>query len=193
MDMSKAAKRFYIIMSVLALTNVILAPMHSMGGGMLTDSAEYNFVRIIGDVFMVKGTLSLWVVHMTLGVFIPSVIMLASAFTRMRFIFALANTLGILVWFINFFRYLPVQGIPEIFDVFSTDIAIGSWAALLIFLITALVLICTKKKKGRAADHVPAPVSMPPQENLLEDRFCPHCGKPRRNNMSYCPRCGRRL
>lgn len=188
--MSKAVKRFFIITSLLALANVILAPMHSEGGGMLTDSAEYCFVRTVGDILMEQSALSLWVVQMTLGVFIPSVVMLASAITRMRSIFFFADTAGIAIWFVNFFRYLKVQSIPEIFDVFTTDVAIGSWLALFIFLINALVLICSKKSRVREKSE---PVTDQREPELREERFCPRCGKPRRSNIFYCPRCGCKL
>ena len=143
---------------------------------MLVWKAEYNFVRIIGDLLMEDGTLSLWVVHMTLGVFIPAVVMLATSFTRMRWLYSLFNTLGILVWFFNFFRYALQKGILPLFDIHTTDISIGSWLAIFFFLISALVLLCTKKKKDTAEEKY--------------DGRCPECGIKLRGNLNYCPRCG---
>ncbi len=161
------------------LCNAVFLPMHCEGGGMLIWRSEYNFARIIGDILMVEGTLDLWVVHMTLGVFLPAVVMLATAFTRMRRIYALFNILGILVWFFNFFRYALDKGLLSLFDVEHTDISIGAWVALLLFLISALVLLFTKP--SRAVEEADSPA------------YCPHCGIRLRGNIHHCPRCGNGL
>lgn len=174
--MTKGSRIFFVIISALILSSVLFLPMYSQGQGMLVWHSEYNFARIIGDILMEEGTLSLWVVHMTLGVFVPAVVMLACAFTRMRWLYSLFNTLGILVWFFNFFRYAFEKGITPLFDVHTTDISIGSWLAIFFFLISALVLLCTKKKKDTA-----------------DDGRCPECGIRLRRNSNYCPRCGKNL
>lgn len=145
--MSKKLKLFFVISSILSIANVIFLPVHQKGGGILTENAEYNFVRVIGDAFMEEGALSLWVVQMTLCIFVPSVIMLACGITRMRFLYTVANTAGLLLWFFNISRYALENGVINLFEVEKTDISIGSWVAALIFLINALVLLCTKKKK----------------------------------------------
>lgn len=174
--MTKGLRIFLITISVFILSTVLFLPMHSQGQGVLIRSSRYNFARIIGDILMEEGTLSLWVTHMTLGVFVPAVVMLASAFTRMRWLYSLFNTFGILIWFFNFFRYVLKSGIIPLLDIHTTDIAIGSWLALFFLLISALVLLCTKKKKDTA-----------------DDGRCPECGIRLRRNSNYCPRCGKNL
>ena len=174
--MTKGSRVFFIIISALILSSVLFLPMHSEGSGMLVWKAEYNFARIVGDILMEEGTLSLWVVHMTLGVFVPAVVMLATAFTRMRWLYSLANTLGILAWFFNFFRYAFDKGFLYLIDTDTTDISIGSWLAVFFLLISALVLLCSKKKKDTTADG-----------------RCPACGIRLRRNSNYCPRCGKNL
>lgn len=176
--MTKRARVFFVTVSVLILSSVIFLPMFAEGQGMLVWRSEYNFARIVGDILMVEGTLSLWVVHMTFGVFLPAVVMLATAFTRMRWLYSLANISGILIWFFNFFRYALKKGIMPLFDIHTTDISIGSWLAILFFLISALVLLCTKKKKNDTAP---------------EDGRCPECGIRLRKNNNFCPRCGKNL
>ncbi len=176
--MTKASRIFFIIISALILSSVLFLPMHSEGEGMLVFKAEYNFARIVGDLLMEEGTLSLWVVHMTIGVFLPAVVMLATALTRMRWLYSLSNTLGIAVWFLNFFRYALKKGILPLFDIHTTDISIGSWLSVLFFLISALVLLCTKKKK---------------KDTVSDDGRCPECGIRLRKNNNFCPRCGKNL
>ncbi len=176
--MTKASRIFFIIISLLLLATVLFLPMLDEGGGILTKEAEYNFARVIGDLLMEEGTLSLWAVHMTLGVFLPAVVMLATAFTRMRWLYSLSNTLGILVWFFNFFRYALKESIMPLFDIHTTDISIGSWLAVFFFLISALVLLCTKKRKDT---------------DVIDHGRCPECGIKLRRNTNYCPRCGRKL
>ncbi len=175
--MTKASRIFFIIISVLILSSVLFLPMYSQGGGILVWRSEYNFARVIGDLLMEEGTLSLWVVHMTLGVFLPAVVMLACAFTRMRWLYSLFNTLGILIWFFNFSRYAFQKGLVALFDIYTTDISIGSWLAIFFFLISALVLLCTKKRKNTDRD----------------DGRCPECGIKLRRNTNYCPRCGKNI
>ncbi len=179
--MSRSTRIFFIIISLLALLNVIFAPMYDVGGGMLTDDSDYNFARVIGDAIMTEGGLGHWALHMTMGVFIPAVIMLACAITRMRWVYGFANTLGVFVWLFNFFRYAIDHGFVGMFDVETTDISIGSWIAIMLFLISELVLLCTKKKKDE------------PQRAVNEKQFCPYCGIMLRGNTSYCRRCGKKL
>ncbi len=176
--MTKGSRIFFIIISVLILSSVLFLPMYSEGGGILIWKAEYNFARVIGDLLMEEGTLSLWVVHMTLGVFLPAVVMLACAFTRMRWLYSFANTLGILGWFFNFFRYAFKKGFLYLIDKDMTDISIGSWLAIFFFLISALVLLCATKRKDTES---------------VDDGKCPECGIKLRRNSNYCPRCGKRL
>ena len=175
--MTKGLRNFFIIISALILCSVLFLPMMAEGQGVLVWKAEYNFARVIGDLVMEPGTFSLWVVHMTLGVFLPSVVMLACAFTRMRLIYSLSNTLGILIWFFNFFRYAFQYGLIALLDIDTTDISIGSWLAIFFFLISALVLLCTKGKKDIEPDK----------------GRCPACGIRLRGNVNYCPRCGKKL
>ncbi|MBQ4561950.1 MAG: hypothetical protein IJA55_06480 [Clostridia bacterium] len=178
--MSKGSKVFFTVISLLLLASVLFLPIYDKGGGILSEGAEYNFVRVIGDSLMVEGTLSMWVVHMTLGVFLPAVIMLASAFTGIRWIYSIANTLGIFIWLFNFFRYAFKNGFTMLIDINKTDISIGSWLAGLFLLISALVLLCTKKSKKTEPEEKDA------------DR-CPYCGIKLRGNISRCPRCQKRL
>lgn len=179
--MSKGNKIFFTIISLLLLAAVLLLPMYNKGGGILSEGAEYNFVRVIGDALMVEGTLSLWVVHMTVGVFLPSVVMLASAVTGIRWIYSVANTFGIFIWLFNFFRYAVKNGFAVLFDINKTDISIGSWLTIFLFLVSALVLLCTKKEKKENI-----------QEKAVTDR-CPYCGIKLRGNISRCPRCSKKL
>lgn len=164
------------------LCNLLFLPMYCEGGGILVWKAEYNFVRIIGDLLMAESTLSLWVTHMTIGVFIPSVIMLATSLTRMRWLYSLSNVIGILVWFFNFFRYAFRNGLVGMFDINRTDISIGSWLALLLFLISALVLLFTKPRAEQTADT-----------DRETNRRCPYCGIRLRGNIRRCPRCNNTL
>ena len=178
--MSKTVRIILIILSVLSLANVLLAPMYDEGGGMLPSDTEYNFIKVIGVLFLEEGSLGLWVVHMTVGVFIPAVVMLASSITKIRWLFSIADTAGILVWAYNFFSYAAKHSFTEMLNIDKTDISIGSWIAILLFLISALVLLCSKKKK---MEDKPEP----------KDGVCPHCGIELRNNSAICPRCGKSL
>ncbi len=180
--MSRNVRRFFIIISVLSLLNVIFLPIYSEGGPMISKASEYSFVRIVGDLFMEEGTLTLWVTQMTLCIFVPSVVMLASAFTRMRLLYVLSDLCGIVLWVFNFVRYGIENGFKIIFDINKTDISIGAWVAMLLFLINSLVILCTGKKKKEE-----------PEEADEEDLFCPHCGRALRGNTSFCPRCGKRI
>ena len=181
--MTKGSKIFFTIISLLLLASVFFLPVFDEGGGILTSKAKYNFARVIGDCLMKEGTLSLWVTHMTLGIFIPSVTMLACALTRLRVVYVLSNIAGIAVWFVNVFRLGLKNGFLALFDVHSTDVSIGSWIALLLFLISALGIIATKKKQRE------------PEEEIYEitDGRCPQCGIRLRGNLNHCPRCNIKL
>lgn len=181
--MSRNIRRFYIIISVLSLLNVIFLPIYTEGGPMISKTSEYSFVRIIGDLFMEEGTLSLWVTQMTLCIFVPSVIMLATAFTRMRSLYILCDLCGVGLWIFNFARYGIENGFKTLFDVNKTDISIGAWVAILLLLINSLVILCAGKNKKEE----------PEDEEKEEDEFCPHCGRALRGNTSFCPRCGKKL
>ena len=152
---------FFIIISILMLCNAAFLPMYCEGGGMLVFRSEYSFAHVIGDLIMVEGSYKLWVVHMTLGVFLPAVVMLATALTRMRRIYSLFNIFGILIWFFNIFRYAFEKGFTSLIEVDSTDVSIGAWVAVLLFLISALVLLFTK------------PVKADEKHPVAE--YCPYC------------------
>ncbi|MBR6513667.1 MAG: hypothetical protein IKT46_02415 [Clostridia bacterium] len=178
--MTKATKRIFTVLSILLLISALFLPIYSDGGGIFTLSAKYNFARIVGDCIVKEGTLKLWVVHMTAGIFVPAAAMLACSLTGMRFYYAVFNTLGLLVWFFNFFRLAIDKGFMHLIDGEKTDIALGAWLAILFFLISSLILLSTKRKTDK-------------EEKPRTDGRCPHCGIRLRGNIDRCPRCNTKL
>ena len=135
-----------IVFSVLSLLNVMFVPFFDVWGGLFPSDVDNNFFDVFEGVLTTADAWEYWVVHMTMSVFVPTVVMFFAALLNKRKLFLVSNAVGIILWFIQIIGYgLEDDGFSSMFDFDDSSIAIGIWIAIIIFFVSFLIV---KKNKG---------------------------------------------
>lgn len=83
-----------LIISILALLNVVFVPIFDVWGGLFPGDPDDNFFDAIGYAF--EGEFDMWVVIFTLTIFIPSLFMFIFSFTSKNKLFRISSIVGII-------------------------------------------------------------------------------------------------
>lgn len=131
-----------MVVSFLAVLNVVFFPIYDVWGGLFPSDPDYNF----WDVVSGRCEPDQWVFALTLVIAIPSAIMLIFSLAKKQVlakIFAWAGVAGqgfLIVEFINQFDF------SELFDFEDGNLCFGFWIALILFVV--MVFIPTKRKRS---------------------------------------------
>lgn len=174
-----------IIISVIAILNVLFMPIYDVWGGLFPGVPDDNFIDVIEYVF--EGEFDYWVVIFTMSIFVPSVLMLIASFSKENKLYSIFAGLGIGLVLLNLIRYLTQQELYDVFDFADCNISIGLWTALIIF-IAALILCAKPEKKKydyvRQTEPNPGPAAAP------QKHYCRNCGTELGVNIAFCGICG---
>lgn len=194
-------RRNKIILSVIALLNVLFVPIYDVWGGLFPSNPDNNFFDVLEYVF--EGEFSYWIVLFTIWIFIPVIAMLITSFTDGVIGFKLSSGFGAVVLIVNMLRYVDQNGMDELFDFDDGSVAIGTWIALVVFILS--LIIVKKAKKGQFAPNKQIiseinRTNSPAQEETSQDnqfvknkKFCPNCGTELDANAVFCGKCGFKL
>ena len=135
-----------IVISVLALLNVLFVPIYDVWGGLFPKHPEKNFLDAIDYLF--KGEFDLWLVQFTFVLFIPTVFMLIFSLLGKKRAAKISAGIGIalIVWeSINFFSPGNGNELTDVFDFDESNISIGFWIGIALFI--AMIVIKTDSQK----------------------------------------------
>lgn len=215
--MKNSARTVLILLSVIAVLNVMLVPVFDVWGGLYPDDVEDTFFDVME---MIKGDSDCWdhwVVILTMIIFIPSLLMLIMSLIGSRPLFIIANAAGIFFWFKEIRDYCDQYGTEVLFDFEDGSVCIGTWIAIALFIISFLVVLGAKKRDNESEyvmEEVNSPareavvcVSPQPEEsaylsakaNMMSEftetvrNYCPECGEPAEEGNVFCGKCGHKL
>ena len=145
--MNQTAKFFLITLSMLALFNVMFVPIFDVWGGLFPKDTTHTFFDVMEIVFIDVDTdaWSLWVVQLTMSIFIPSILMLFASLIESKVLFITFNVVGIFLLSEKIYKF--IQQHSDLNNLFSDDccLSIGTWIGLAIFLVSFLVALGSKK------------------------------------------------
>lgn len=190
--MSKSTRPILIMLSVFALLNVVFVPIFDVWGGLFPSDVDRNFFEVIEIVFEDADDWSLWVVQLTMSIFIPSVFMFIMSLVGKRGLFITANVVGIILWFKQIIAYgMEDDGFEDLFDFEDGSISIGTWIAIAIFIISFFVALNAKKKADIDTFTNRTVITKSDNTTTLSNVIlCNSCGKANDVNVQYCADCG---
>lgn len=200
--MSSSGKSFLIVFSLLALLNVIFVPIHDVWGGLFPDNVNYNFADVMELVS--EGETDMWVVQLTLSIFVPTLFMFLVSFSGHRGLFLTTTIIGMLVWFKQIVDYCNQFDIETLMDFEDGNVSIGTWLAFGLYLVCFFGALGSKKQAVTQTEPDPSlPPSAPSQPPYTppasddvgpaSDGNCPNCGEKAEDNAAFCGRCGHKL
>ncbi len=138
--MRKKNRIGYILISVLALVNVISVPFYEVWGGLVPRNPKNDFVSVMKLFLEDPASIELWAVKFTICVFVPSLIMFIFALFGNRILFVTADILGIIFWSAALYDYTANHfNDNNLFNINNTSISIGYWVAIIIYILALIV------------------------------------------------------
>ena len=129
-----------IIVSLLAILNVIFSPIYDVWGGLFPSNPDSRF----WDVVSGQCEPDEWVFILTLVIAIPSVIMLFFALAGKQAPAKAFGWIGVIGLGYMTFDFINQFDFSDLFDFDDGNLCFGFWIAALLFII--MILIPTKKK-----------------------------------------------
>lgn len=129
-----------IVVSVLAILNVMFVPIFDVWGGLFPSDPDSNF----WDVISGNCESNEWVFVFTLTILIPSVLMLLFSILKAKVLARIAGFGGVICLIALLVRFVSEYEVSYLFDFDDGNLCIGLWIGLLLFIVMAC--IPTKKK-----------------------------------------------
>lgn len=148
-----------IILSVFAMINVLFVPMYDVWGGLYGSGDVDNFIDVID--YISRGKNSLWVVQITMHIFVPTAFMLFFSFVYVKGLFISSTIVGIIAWFRIILDYVNQYGEKELFKTSYGNVCIGTWVAIAFFVVNLILGLCDlgrKKQPVTATNTVNQPI-----------------------------------
>jgi len=131
-------------------------PIWESSGGLFPEDDDTNFFDIMSMVLDGTAKYNKWDILLTLSFFVPSLLLLITAFIGKKWPFLLASVLAIIIWLVRMIGYFNQysesrQGYDALsyrLDLHSGDIAIGTWLTILFFAVALIAAILSKNKRS---------------------------------------------
>lgn len=130
-----------IVVSVLAILNVMFVPIFDVWGGLFPSNPDSNF----WDVISGNCESDEWVFIFTLAILIPSGLMLLCSILKAKVLARIAGFWGLICLIALLVRFVSEYEFSYLFDFDDGNLCIGLWIGLLLFVVMAC--IPTKKKQ----------------------------------------------
>lgn len=199
--MSKTTKQpALIVLSVVALLNVIVVPVFDVWGGLFAKNAtKFTFFHVIESITEDPNNWNLWVVQITLSIFLPSLFMLIFSLVGARKLFITSTIVGIVLWFRIIIQFISQKGASYVFDFDDCSISIGTWVAIILFVISLIISLVSKGKTNSnfvsyMTNNSGGFTSINHStQSVIPKKFCPKCEAEIQSNFSFCEQCGCKL
>lgn len=197
----------FLIPSILALLNVLFIPTFDVWGGLFPLHPEDNIFDTLGMIFEDSDAFNNWSVIIVLSILIPSIVMLIGAILDNKLIFMISSLAGILLFFKFLIQYVRQYELSELFDFDDGSIAIGTWIAIILFVIAFIIAITSGNKQQQVSTTPIYQNSVSPartnyksqkiqtdnslnQVSITYGSFCPNCGAKQDKQSKFCGKCG---
>ncbi len=197
--MNKSVRLVLITLSVFALLNAMFVPIFDVWGGLFPSDVDDKFFEVIEMIFKDGGDAwDYWVVQFTITIFVPSLMMFVASLSGRKRFFVTVNIIGILLWIMQIIHYVIDNGLEDDpFDFEDGNVSIGTWIAIVIFVISLIIALSSRKSIPNIA-HQPQTYQPPletSQHPMLEQdkvKVCPKCGS-KMDGGAFCTNCGTKL
>lgn len=136
----RSARIPQIVVSVLAVLNVMFVPIFDVWGGLFPSNPD----SIFWDVISGNCESNEWVFIFTLTILIPSGLMLLFSILKAKVLARIAGFGGVICLIALLVRFVSEYEFSYLFDFDDGNLCIGLWIGLLLFI--AMACIPTKKK-----------------------------------------------
>lgn len=140
-----------VIVSLLALLNVMFVPLYDVWGGLFPGDVDETF----WDVITGQCETNAWVFVFTIAVFVPTAFMLIFSLAKARRLARLSGAVGLVWMVIDLIRYVNQYEIGYLFEFEDGNFSIGIWIALVLFLVMTLIATPKLMKEAPKAEPVP--------------------------------------
>ena len=149
--MKKTISKQQVVVSILALLNVMFVPLFDVWGGLFPSHPDETF----WDVVTGGCEPEQWIFVFTLAALVPSVLMLLFSLLKAKVLARLAGAAG-LIWMIaDLIFYVNQYEIDYLFDFEDGSLCIGLWIAVLLFLI--MTVMPAGKSRSSVTPQEPIP------------------------------------
>lgn len=145
--MCKKSQLVLIMLSVIALLNVIFVPIFDVWGGIFPSEVDDDFFEIVDKVFNDSSAFRHWSVNITVSIFISCVLMLISSIIGNKSFSILTAFSGIAGSLYTVLGYGEEKGFEKVIDFDDGNISIGSWIAIILFILSFFIALNSKKKE----------------------------------------------
>lgn len=195
----------YIVLSALSIFNIIFIPSFDVWGGLFPSHPDANFFEIIETIFTDNDAFYYWSVVIVVSVLIPAIAMLIGAILDNKPVFLISSLVGIILWFRFIIVYINQNELSALFDFDSGSIAIGTWIAIVLFVISFVMAVTSKGRKqtqsqpyvnNNANSYCNTANKNVETDNKLNQvilqygLYCPNCGAKQEKPSKFCCKCG---
>ena len=140
----KNSRITYLVVSILALFNVLFLPVYPAPEWVLAETGtSLGFYNAMYMLLRLPDPLNYWTVSFTLAVFVPSIILFVCALIGKQIPFLLSTLAGITLWSVMIWQYIGEYGFKQLFVLDSNGICFGVWIALALFLAAMVLAVRT--------------------------------------------------
>lgn len=144
----KKTRLVYLILSVLALFNVLFLPIYAVPEWVMAETgSKLGFYNAVQMLLYLPSPLEYWTVYMTLAIFVPCFALFVSALIGRQIPFLLSSLAGVTLWAVVAWTYAGQFGISGLFVLDGTGVGIGLWIAIALFMVATAVAIAGKNRR----------------------------------------------
>ena len=189
--MNKNTRMVLIILSIVAVLNVMFIPIFDVWGGLFPSDVDRDFFDVMECYLENDNAWNLWVVQLTISFFASSILMLITSLIGNKKLSIVANIIAIFVWFkLIVIDYVEEEGTEALLDSEDGSISIGTWITIILF-IASFVVVLKSKKKDETCQNIITPRV---EQNITENTIsCSSCGAIINEGCIYCNRCGTKV
>lgn len=189
--MNKNTRMVLIILSIVAVLNVMFIPIFDVWGGLFPSDVDRDFFDVMECYLENDNAWNLWVVQLTISFFASSILMLITSLIGNKKLSIVANIIAIFVWFkLIIIDYVEEEGTEALLDSEDGSISIGTWITIILFIASFIVVLKSKKKDETCQNIVTPRVEQNITENAIS---CSSCGAFITEGYTYCNYCGTKI
>ena len=131
-----------LIISLLALLNVIFLPLFSEGNGVFPSEMHSTFL----DVVTGKHEIDSWPVALTVLIFLPSMLMTVLSILKAQITTKVTGLVGLILMVGALLKYVDTFSLDALFSLENGNLSIGLWIAFLLFIVMLFIPIDKKRE-----------------------------------------------
>ncbi|MBQ5968753.1 MAG: zinc ribbon domain-containing protein [Clostridia bacterium] len=130
-----------LIISLLAVLNVIFLPLFSAGSGVFPSEMRSTFLEVVTGKYEIYD----WPVALTALIFLPSMLMTVLSILKAQITTKLTGLVGLILMVGALLKYVDEFSLDALFSLENGNLSIGLWIAFLLFIVMLFIPIDKKR------------------------------------------------